>query len=195
MKKTLPNKFIQTRDRCRTSLIILMQTSLLPMRRVPLRQLTGVLALWLSCSTAWAQFDSLVQQADRLLSYKAYGRAIEAYTQLLSGPANTLTTAQKVTVQSQLAYAYRQVGDGAKAEQLYRESINNSPNEEPQQTLNFAQTLASNGKFQESQQQYELYLRQKDKVVAQRIPAEPVVATEPGGGRKKMGATGWSIWL
>lgn len=182
MKKTLLNKFIYIREWLWGLLIVPVPTRQ-SMHRTRLKQLVGILALWLSWSTAWAQFDSLVQQADRLLSYKAYGRAIEAYTQLLTEPTNKLTPVQKVTVQSQLAYAYRQVGNGAKAEQLYRESVDSGLNE-PQQTLNFAQTLASNGKFQESQRQYELYLQQKDKVTAQRIPAGPVPATGPAGGQR-----------
>ncbi len=185
MKKTLLKKFVHTREWL--WMVRLAQLQTMPsMRRIRLKQLVSILVLWLGWSTALAQFDSLVQQADRLLSYKAYGRAIEAYTQLLTEPTSKLTPVQKGTVQSQLAYAYRQVGSGAKAEQLYRESMD-SGLDEPQQTLNFAQTLASNGKFQESQQQYELYLQQKDKVVAQRLPTGPVVATGPAGGQRESG--------
>ena len=185
MKKTLLNKFTHTRDWLWVILTVLVQI-ILSMRRIRLRQLINIVLLWLGWSTAWAQFDSLVRQADRLLTYKAYGRAIEAYTQLLTGPANKLTPLQKVTLQSQLAYAYRQAGNGAKAEQLYRESIENGL-DEPQQTLNFAQILASNGKFQESQQQYEHYLQQKDKVTAQRLPAGITPATGTAGGQRAGG--------
>ena len=143
------------------------------MRRKWIQQLVGGL-LWLSCSTAGAQVDSLLQQADRLLSYNAYGRAIDAYTQLL-GRAD-VTTVQRVAVQRQLAYAYKQIGDGAKTEHFYRESISNSPGDNPQQTLDYAQALAGNGKFREAQQQYERYLQQKDKVVSRRPPVMPAVS-------------------
>lgn len=68
--------------------------------------------LWLNCPTAGAQVNSLLQQADWLLNCKAYGRAIGAYTELLTGSDNQLTTTQKATVQRQRAYAYQQVGDG-----------------------------------------------------------------------------------
>ena len=142
--------------------------------------------LWLSCcSTAWAQVDSLLQQADRLLSYKAYGRAIDTYTQLLTDPKNQLSTAQKATIQGQLANAYKQVGDGERAERFYRESFSNGRDHDPQQSLNFAQTLAGNGKFQEAQQQYEQYLQQKEAAVSRR---SPVVSIAPAGlpeGQKK----------
>ena len=152
------------------------------MRKNWIRGLAGIL-LWLSCPVAWAQVDSLVRQADRLLSYKAYGRAIEAYTQLLAGPDNKLTVARKSTVKSQLAYAYRQVGDGAKAEILYRESIDGSIGDNPQLTLSFAQTLAGNGKFREAQQQYERYLQQKDNETLRRPSAGPNLSVKPKTGQ------------
>ncbi len=128
--------------------------------------------LWLSFSVAWAQTDSLLRQADRLLGWKAYGRAIDTYTQLLNEQSDQLTAAQKVTVQSQLAFAYQQVGDGAKAERYYREAITNATDENPQRTLQYAQILATNGKFQEAQQQYERYLQLKEKSPGrQSVPA------------------------
>lgn len=139
--------------------------------------------LWLNCPTAGAQVDSLLQQADRLLGYKAYGRAIGAYTELLTESDNQLTTAQKTTVQRQLAYAYQQVGDGARAERLHRESLRNSSDDNPQQILNFARTLAGNGKFGEAQQQYERYRQQKDTLMLQHPPARPAVSAESKSGQ------------
>ena len=138
--------------------------------------------LWLSCSTAWAQFDSSLQQADRLLSYKAYGRAIDAYTQLLAEP-DKLTDAQRSTVQGQLAYAYKQVGDGVKAERFYREALTYGSGENLQQLLSFAQTLAGNGKFQEAQQHYERYLKLKEKIALER-PQPPSAALGSESSRK-----------
>lgn len=112
--------------------------------------------------SAVAQTDSLLLQADRMLAWKAYGRAIDTYTQLLSNTAGQLTPAQKVQVQTQLAQAYRQVGDGAKAERLYKQLLDGGVNTDNRQVLYYAQTLASNGKFQEAQQQYERYLQLKE---------------------------------
>lgn len=140
--------------------------------------------LWLSCLTAWSQADSLLQQADRLLNYKAYGRAIDAYTQLLNDEKEVLTVEQKATAQARLAYAYLQVGDGTKAERFYREALDNSPAEVPMLTLQYAQALASNGKFQEAQQQYERYLQLKDKLPSRRTATRPAFAG-PGIGNRK----------
>ncbi|WP_317041972.1 OmpA family protein [Spirosoma rigui] len=155
------------------------------MHRNRIKQIVSIV-LWLSCSTAWAQVDSLLQQADRLLSYKAYGRAIEAYTQLLTEPQFKLSTAQQAAAQGQLAFAYKQVGEGAKAERFYRESVNNSEDDNAQLTLNFAQTLAANGKFREAQQQYERYLVQKEKL-ALKQPLAPVAEPAKPAGKGKGG--------
>ncbi len=136
--------------------------------------------LWVSWSTAWAQADSLLQQADRLLNYKAYGRAIEAYQELLTERSDQLTPMQKTTAHSRLAFAYKQVGDGEKAEQYYREALAGNVQEDAQQTLQFAQTLAGNGKFPEAQRQYERYLQLKDKQPARQTivwPTGPAGAT------------------
>lgn len=130
--------------------------------------------LWLGCLIASAQTDSLLRQADRLLNYKAYGRAIDAYTQILNDSTEELTDEQRATVQAQLAFAYQQVGDAPKAERFYRESLGNSAGENPQRTLQYAQSLATNGKFQEAQQQYDRYLQLKEKLPSRR--AEPVRA-------------------
>jgi tetratricopeptide (TPR) repeat protein len=156
------------------------------MHRNRIKQIVSML-LWLGCSTAWAQVDSLLQQADRLLSYKAYGRAIEAYTNVLTNPKLKLSTAQQSAAQGQLAFAYKQVGEGAKAERFYRESVNNSEDDNAQLTLNFAQTLAANGKFKEAQVQYERYLVQKEKAALKRplAPvAEPAKPSAKGKGKE-----------
>lgn len=138
--------------------------------------------LWLSGLTVHAQVDSLLQQADRLLNYKAYGRAIEAYSQILS--EKQLTVTQKALAQSQLALAYQLVGDGIKAERFYREALANSPEADPQQILKFAQTLAGNGKLQEAQVQYNRYLQIKDKQPP-KPPLIPVNSAPPAGSRKE----------
>ncbi len=152
--------------------------------RIWAKRIGITILLGLSCSAAWAQADSLLQHADRMLSYKAYGRAIAAYTQLLTEPNYKLSVTQKALVQGQLANAYKQVGDGEKAERFYRESFSSSPSDNPQQTLNFAQTLAGNGKFQEAQQVYERYLQQKSQLVSQRPPATATASAGVQNGRK-----------
>lgn len=144
-------------------------------------RLIGMLSVWLCLGSfcAPAQTDSLLRQADRLLNYKAYGRAIDAYTQLLNADGTVLSPAQRAQAQGKLAQAYHQVGDGQKAERYFRESLSNTPDEDPQLTLLFAQTLAGNGKFQEAQQQYERHLKLKERT-PDRVPA-PIPTTDRNG--------------
>ena len=140
--------------------------------------------LCLNGLTAWAQADSLLQQADRLLSYKAYGRAIESYSQLLIEQADLLTPAQKTSAKSRLAFAYRQVGDVAKAERFYREALADTTNTDPRLILEFAQTLGKNGKLQEAQAAYEHYLSEQNKQPA-RQRLTPTTDIKPPNGRKE----------
>ncbi|AKD53599.1 OmpA family protein [Spirosoma radiotolerans] len=142
--------------------------------------------LWLSSLTAWAQTDSLLQQANRLLSYKAYGRAIEAYSELLNEYDTKLTNTQRFAIQSGLASAYQQVGDTQKAERFFREAAANSAEESPQQILEFAQTLVKNGKLQEGQKQYERYLQVKAKQPERAMPTGPVAGTRKDAVRYRL---------
>ncbi|GAB3987155.1 hypothetical protein GCM10028807_06330 [Spirosoma daeguense] len=115
-----------------------------------------------------------------MLNYKAYGRAIEAYSQILTEQTDQLTKIQKATAQGKLAYAFQQVGDGTKAERYYREALANDLSEDPQQILQFAQILASNGKFQEAQKQYDRYNQLKEKQPGPRLPLTPVTVGPSG---------------
>lgn len=144
--------------------------------------------LWLGSFGASAQTDSLVRQADRLAGWRAYGRAIDLYTQLLA-TKDQLTPAQQAAVQAGLASSYQQVGDTQKAEQVYREWFANSPNDiKPAFILLFAQTLATNGKFKEAQTQYERYSELKAKMPDQSLAKVPPTTTNSLDGRKNTGA-------
>lgn len=103
--------------------------------------------------------DSLLRQAERMVSWKAYGRAIDIYTQLLVNPYRPISNSQRIKATLGLANTYRLVGDSQKAEKHYREWLDLVPaaDRRPQPILQFAQVLASNGKFRESDDQYEQY--------------------------------------
>lgn len=134
--------------------------------------------LCLSSIAAWAQTDSLLQQANRMLNYKAYGRAIEAYSELLNEYDSKLTNTQRFAIQSGLASAYQRVGDTQKAERFFRQAAENSAQETPQQILEFAQTLVKNGKLQEGQKQYERYLQIKAKQPERAMPTGPIAGAK-----------------
>ncbi len=140
--------------------------------------------LWLGSSGAWAQVDSLVRQADRLAGWRAYGRAIDLYTQLLATKSR-LTPAQQTAVQAGLAEAYQQVGDTQKAERIYHDWLETATDVKPRFILLYAQALAGNGKFKEAQTQYERYLTLKAQTPDSTIPAggQPVKAAGTTGER------------
>jgi outer membrane protein OmpA-like peptidoglycan-associated protein len=133
--------------------------------------------------------DSLLRQADRFLSWKSYARAIEVYSELLTAPQQPLTIPQKQQAQRGLANAYRLVGDGPKAEQAYRDYFAMNPPEtaDNQPVLNFAQTLADNGKFKESQAEYNRYLilreGQRNRRTADLPPPAANIGAKAGGSK------------
>ena len=102
--------------------------------------------VFLTAGLCHAQSDTLLQQANRQYTLKAYGPAIEIYTQLLSGSSGQLTAEQRITAQANRAHSYKLTGDLKKAEQAYRDLINateltGAPVESYRQ---YAQTLAEN---------------------------------------------------
>ena len=110
-----------------------------------------------------------------MLSYKAYGRAIDLYTQLLAD--TKLTPTQRSAVQVSLAQAYRAVGDNIKAERIFKawQTTLAPGQEQPAVLLAYAQTLASNGKFPEAQEYFERYQVLREQQVSRRSSTIPAV--------------------
>ena len=121
--------------------------------------------------------DSLLLKADRMLSYRAYGRAIDLYHQALNG--KNLTPGQRASAQASLAQAYRSVGDNVKAEAAFREWVALAPsaNESANTVLAYAQTLAGNGKFAEADVQFNRYQTLKEQQRS-RLPASIPTAAD-----------------
>ncbi|WP_234735707.1 OmpA family protein [Tellurirhabdus bombi] len=134
-----------------------------------------------------AQTQALIQEADRQLELRAYGRSIDLYTQLLTELNNALTSEQRISVRSNLALSYKSVGDLQKAENTYRELINSSElsGDKINAYLQFAQVLASNGKYRESQSMYEKYNSLKGRqAVRDQIPISSPTAPALVNGKK-----------
>ncbi|MFC5410406.1 OmpA family protein [Larkinella bovis] len=142
------------------------------------------LAVW-ATGQCTAQSDTLLQQANRQYTLKAYGRAIELYTQLLTDSAAKLTAEQRITAQANRAHAYQLAGDLKKAEQAYAEVTTATELTGPQAVvyLHYAQTLASNGKYTESQSMYEKYNKLRAKTAEIERPV--LVGSGTGGIGKK----------
>ncbi|GAB3321595.1 hypothetical protein GCM10027299_16260 [Larkinella ripae] len=120
----------------------------------------------------------MLLQANRQYTLKAYARAIELYTQMLSESSGKLTTDQRITALANRAHAYQLSGDLKKAEQAYQEVMTGAELTGAQAAtyLHYAQTLASNGKYNESQLMYDKYNTLRDKT------AESAPFVEPASG-------------
>ncbi len=149
---------------------------------------TGLLALacWLgSLCTVYAQNpDSLLTQADRFLAWRAYGRSIELYTDLLAGTFGPLNLVRTGQAQVSLARAYQAVGDGAKAEQTMRTFVQKQAKLTAEQALLFAQILGNNGKLADSQRVYTNYLSLKDEQRSHTVTAVPPGPVVLAGGNR-----------
>ncbi len=144
------------------------------------------MSCWLaSLCVAYGQSDSLLTQADRFLAWRAYGRSIELYTDLLAGTYGKLTPVRQGQAQTSLATAYQAVGDGVKAEQTMRAFVQQHPDLNAAQALLFAQILGTNGKFAESQRVYANYLLLKDKQTSHTVTAVPPRPVTLAGGNAK----------
>lgn len=108
--------------------------------------------------TGSAMAQALLKQADRQFDRLAYSNAIELYEQALN--RTELSETERLSVLSKLGYSYWQVRDMPNTERVYRTMLGSL--KEPKLEyipcyLYYAQALASNGKYKESQEVYELY--------------------------------------
>lgn len=123
-----------------------------------------------------AQSDTLLQQANRQYTLKAYGRAIEIYTELLNTSPTKLTAEERLTAQANRAHSYQLSGDLKNAEQAFQEltTANELAGKQAESYLHYAQVLARNGKYNESQLMYEKYNALKDKAAEASPFVDPV---------------------
>jgi outer membrane protein OmpA-like peptidoglycan-associated protein/tetratricopeptide (TPR) repeat protein len=112
------------------------------------------------CASLTAFGQSVVQQAERQFDLLAYTAAIDLFEQSLKGK---IAGADKTRILRKLAYSYRQVRDAPNAERVYRELISSNngdfSGDDAKVYLYFAQSLASNGKYKESQEAYDKFLK------------------------------------
>ncbi|MFD1143980.1 carboxypeptidase regulatory-like domain-containing protein [Larkinella insperata] len=114
-----------------------------------------------------AQTDTLLLQANRQYSLKAYARAIELYSQILADESAKLNGEQRMATQANLAHSYKLVGELKKAEQLYQTltAAEELPGNQAESYRQYAQLLAETGRYAESQRMYEKYNKLKKKAI------------------------------
>ncbi|MGV3559059.1 OmpA family protein [Larkinella arboricola] len=117
-----------------------------------------LLCCLIGCFVGSARAQSLLKQAERQFDLLAYSNAIDLYEEVLN--RSKLSEEERLSTLSKLGYSYRQVRDTQNAERVYRtllEQLKEPKTDYVPCYLYYAQALASNGKYRESQEIYELY--------------------------------------
>lgn len=106
------------------------------------------------------QPNSSLNDAIRHFDLKSYPTAIQKFENILKDGASKLSGADRTSALLKLAYSYQQVKDGLNAERVYQQVLSSATNlvgEDAKSYLYFAQVLAGNGKFKESQDFYDKF--------------------------------------
>jgi tetratricopeptide (TPR) repeat protein len=95
--------------------------------------------------------ETLLQQANRQFDTQSYAKAVALYQEALD--EGLLPLEQRKLMQLNMAYSYFKLGDNAKAEQFYQETLPEEPFRVRWPTIIciMQKCLANNGKMQESQ--------------------------------------------
>ncbi|MFY7827111.1 MAG: OmpA family protein [Flectobacillus sp.] len=115
--------------------------------------LSMVLLITITANIAWGQ--AKFKAANREYEQLSYVSAIRLYEDVLSD-AKLDATVRKEALKK-LAYCYRRIQDSKNAEKAYSDLIKSFPDVEAENYLYYAQALASNGKYRESQKYYSIY--------------------------------------
>ncbi len=122
--------------------------------------LTITLATALLSNVSAQQVNPLLNDALRHFELRSFPTAIQKFESLLKDGSSTLSEADKLSALLKLASSYKQAKDGENAERVFRQafaSSNELMGENTKSYLQFAQVLAENGKFKESQEFYDKF--------------------------------------
>jgi outer membrane protein OmpA-like peptidoglycan-associated protein len=104
-------------------------------------------------------FSQSLKDAEYEFNKMSYLNAAEMFEQVLKGK---LSDSEKQSARMKLAYAYRQIHDSQNSERVYRELISGGSQLSGAASkvyLYYAQALASNGKYKDSQEAYDKYAK------------------------------------
>ena len=102
-------------------------------------------------------FSQSLKDAENEFNKMSYLNAAEMFEQVLKGK---LSDSEKQSARLKLAYAYRQIHDSQNVERVYRELFSGGSqlsSDASKVYLYYAQALASNGKYKDSQEAYDKY--------------------------------------
>jgi outer membrane protein OmpA-like peptidoglycan-associated protein len=122
--------------------------------------LTITLATALLSNVSAQQANPLLNDALRHFELRSFPTAIQKFESLLKDGSATLSETDKLSALLKLASSYKQAKDGENAERVYRQafaSSNELMGDNTKSYLQFAQVLAENGKFKESQEYFDKF--------------------------------------
>ena len=106
------------------------------------------------------QPNSSLNDAIRHFDLRSYPTAIQKFENILKDKSFFLSDADRTSALLKLAYSYQQAKNGTNAERVYHQVFSSATNlvgEDAKSYLYFAQVLANNGKFKESQDFFDKY--------------------------------------
>ncbi len=112
-------------------------------------------ALTLITLNLFAQ-SARLRSANRAFDDYSYADAVRGYEDFLRTDKKTDPVERKEALEK-LAYSYRRLQDTRNAERVYGELVENFTDADSRNYLYYAQALASNGKYRESQRMYSKY--------------------------------------
>ena len=116
--------------------------------------LTITLAAALLSNVSAQQTNPALNDAVRHFDLRSYPTAIQKFENILKDGASTLSETDRTAALLKLAYSYKQAKDGTNAERVYQQVLSSATNlvgDDAKSYLHFAQVLAGNGKFKETQ--------------------------------------------
>ena len=111
-----------------------------------------VMLILLTCGHTHAQ--AKLKAANRQFENLSYIDAIRLYEEFLRDAKDPVQRGEGL---KKLAYCYRKMQDSRNAERAYADLIRDYPDVESENFLYYAQALASNQKYKESQKYYSIY--------------------------------------
>ncbi|MCU0339683.1 MAG: OmpA family protein [Spirosomaceae bacterium] len=96
-----------------------------------------------------------LRSANRAFDDYGYAEAVRGYEEFLRGKKSDPTERKEAL--EKLAYSYRRLQDTRNAERVYADLVNEFPDTDSRNVLYYAQALASNNKYRESQKMYSKY--------------------------------------
>jgi outer membrane protein OmpA-like peptidoglycan-associated protein len=113
--------------------------------------------VFLACASGQANAQNKLKAANREFEQMSYLEAINLYEDFLRDTKEKKEAFNLQQVLKNLAYAYRKIQDTRNAERVFSKLLRDFPDVESENYLYYAQALAANQKYRDSQKYYAIY--------------------------------------